>query len=69
MPYDPYCKGCAYRKPLEGPGSCRVCAYSLVTGHLRGCPAGTGCPHKTKKLPKGMRQVERSNRLLDGRMA
>lgn len=69
MQYDPYCKGCAYRKPLEGPNSILICAYSLVTGHLRGCPAGGECTHRAGKLPKGMSQIERSNRLLDGRMA
>lgn len=63
---NPYCKGCVYRKPLEGPNSFRICAYSLVTGHLRGCPAGAGCTRKADKLPKHFEHDERCNRLLNG---
>lgn len=34
---DPYCNGCIYR------GNYNICDYLLVTGELRGCPAGKGC--------------------------
>ncbi len=57
---------CAYRSTLEGPHSDSICAYSLITGHLRGCPAGRECIHRTNKLPKGYSNVERCNRLLNG---
>ena len=57
---------CAYRLPLEGPNSTLVCAYSLVTGCLRNCPAGRECIHRAQELPKGFSHFERSNRLLNG---
>lgn len=57
---------CAYRMPLEGPQSYPICAYCIVTGHLRGCPAGRECIHRAQELPKGFSHLERSNRLLNG---
>ena len=51
--YDPYCRGCVYRRPLRD-SKCfdglTVCHYMLDTGKPRGCPAGPGCPHKTVRI-------------------
>ena len=46
---DPYCRGCAYRQKFEGGGT--ICGYAVITDHLRGCPAGAGCTHKTSERP------------------
>ena len=40
MPFDAYCKGCAYLG-TNSMGKC--CDYNFVTGKVRGCPAGEGC--------------------------
>lgn len=40
MPVDSYCVGCVYRTRIST-GLC--CSYSDITGHIRGCKAGTGC--------------------------
>lgn len=53
--YDPYCRGCIYRRPLRD-SKCfdglTACHYMLDTGKPRGCPAGAGCIRKTVKAPK-----------------
>lgn len=61
---DPYCRGCAYRQRCEGTST--NCGYCVITGKLRGCPAGKGCTRKAKKLPKRYTQKARCDRLLKG---
>jgi hypothetical protein len=39
-----YCKGCIYRTPPKQADN--MCEYSIITGKLRGCPAGEGCIRK-----------------------
>lgn len=43
MPCDSFCKGCVY---LVHVYLGRGCNYSEVTGHIRGCPSGTGCTRR-----------------------
>lgn len=40
------CDGCDYRGSIGGKGSARTCDYILITGHRRGCPAGSRCAKK-----------------------
>ena len=60
-----YCKGCAYRQHVIGERETN-CGYCVITGKLRGCPAGEGCTRKAKKLPKRYTQKARCDRLLKG---
>ena len=49
----PYChEQCAFRKRMSsGTQFKMICAYCLVTGKPRGCPAGSQCVHKCEKVP------------------
>lgn len=60
-----YCNGCVFRQHINGQMASN-CGYALITGKLRGCPAGEGCPYKTDKLPKRCTQKERSDRFFKG---
>lgn len=46
---DSWCEDCGHRRKLLGEWTCE---YWNDTGHLRPCPAGTGCTEHTKKKAK-----------------
>lgn len=51
---DPYCMQCYYYRPLcraDQEGEPHFCAYILVTGEARGCPAGSGCTRIRLRQP------------------
>lgn len=43
------CDGCDYRGSVSsgGSGARRTCDYILITGHRRGCPAGSKCTRRS----------------------
>lgn len=52
---DEACRTCVYCNPESGANyvsGVLVCNYLIVTGEVRGCPAGTGCKQYAKRGQK-----------------
>lgn len=51
---NPFCWDCFYYRPLyrgDRDNAPHFCAYIIITGAMRGCPAGAGCDKRRLRRP------------------